>query len=658
MTQMFFSAINMSLSASVIAVLVIVLRLVLKKVPKSAILFLWGIVGIRLLLPFSFESPLSLMPRALVEGKTVGDMKETYLEEVSIIKDNSVYYDAAVSAGREPVFDGEEGYYVVTAYDQLGEPSTVENTIAPILSYAWGIGVLAFGAYTIFSYFRLSKSLKTSILLTDNVYVSHRISSPFVFGFISPRIYLPSEIDEKSLTYVIAHEEAHIKRKDHIWKLLGYSFLVFYWFNPVMWLSYSLFCRDIELACDERAVRELTIDERAEYSKSLLDCTVRKYSFTACPLAFGEVGVKERIKTVMNYKRPAFVLILLSVIVCVVTAVCFLTNPLKNEDILTVILEENGYEIVEQEDEEITLSVPLSELSEKIFTKEGLTYKKGDVISYKNDTTAISLVSARISNEGDEYVYFFFDFEYDLPENSGDFLSARLVKDGGVWSNNIKMTNKSLYDSNNVFENAVLVRGEGPDSVIAFYVSSDALRKAEKFVNFDISLNKITYKKEGVAIENEEADDNASIVEKDEKSFNELSNAERFPTIDEQVIFYANGIASEYTYDYSVGTSLGTIMKLEKVYSAKMTDADEVSLYYMEYYYTPTLALPGETDNYEIYKFYFSVIHTEDNSCIPLDYYIADEFFKSFGSDAMKDTYKNEFNAAVNETYKDYQMSR
>lgn len=515
MTNLFITLLNMSLSASVIAIFVIILRFILRKAPKSTILFLWGIVALRLLLPFSFESTLSLMPKTVAKGDAVSAWTDNYLESVSIIRDDSVYYDAAVSAGRQPVFDGEEGYYVVTAYDKLGEPLTVENTIAPVLSYVWGIGVLAFGIYTFFSYIKLSKKLKLAVHLVNNVYSYKKASSPFVFGFISPRIFLPSEIDEKTLPYVIAHEEAHIKRKDHLWKMFGYLILIFHWYNPVLWLSYSLFSRDIELACDERVVRALGVNERADYSEALLECTAKSHPFTACPLAFGEVGVKERIKTVLNYKRPAFVIVLLSVFICIITTVCFLTNPLSEEEKISKIFEGNGYEIIGQEDEKITLSVPLSELTENIFTEDGLEYKKGDIISYKNGTTAISLTSARISNESEEYVYFFFDFEYDLPDDSGSFLSPKYIKDASVSSSNVKIVNKSLYDGNTVFENAVLVRGEGPGNVIAFYVSSDALRKAEETVSFDVALNKITYKKDGITLNNEEDNGEAFSVEDD-----------------------------------------------------------------------------------------------------------------------------------------------
>ena len=155
--------------------------------------------------------------------------------------------------------------------------------------------------------------------------------SPFVLGLIKPKIYLPFNMNEKDMEHVVAHEMAHIRRKDHLWKPLGFILLTLHWFNPLMWLGYVLLCRDIELACDEKVIKELDHDARADYSQALLTCSVNRRMIAACPLAFGEVGVKDRVKSVLNYKKPAFWIIIAAIVACVAVAVCFLTNPPAKE---------------------------------------------------------------------------------------------------------------------------------------------------------------------------------------------------------------------------------------------------------------------------------------------------------------------------------------
>ena len=183
--------------------------------------------------------------------------------------------------------------------------------------------------YTLISYWRLQRKVSEAVILRENIFQSENVGSPFVLGIIKPRIYLPYNMDEQDLEHVVAHERAHIRRKDHLWKPLGFLLLTIHWFNPLMWLAYVLLCRDIELACDEKVIQELGNEQRANYSQALVACSVNRRMIAACPLAFGEVGVKERVKSVLNYKKPAFWVIVASVIACVVVAVCFLTNPIN-----------------------------------------------------------------------------------------------------------------------------------------------------------------------------------------------------------------------------------------------------------------------------------------------------------------------------------------
>ena len=191
--------------------------------------------------------------------------------------------------------------------------------------------MIALLIYTVISYAKVKRKIGTAVLYKDNIYQSENVVSPFVLGIIKPNIYLPFKMNEKDMEHVVAHEMAHIRRKDHLWKPLGFILLTLHWFNPLMWLGYVLLCRDIELACDEKVIKELDHDARADYSQALLTCSVNRRMIAACPLAFGEVGVKDRVKSVLNYKKPAFWIIIAAVVACVVVAVCFLTNPPAKE---------------------------------------------------------------------------------------------------------------------------------------------------------------------------------------------------------------------------------------------------------------------------------------------------------------------------------------
>lgn len=230
----------------------------------------------------------------------------------------------------------------------------MKNTVVPILAWIWATGILVFGIYTIISYQRLRSRMKTAVPLRDNIYQSENVASPFVLGLLHPRIYLPFNIAENDMAHVIAHEQAHIKRHDHWIKPFGFLILSLYWFNPILWVAYVLLCRDIELACDERVIKELETEQRADYSQALLTCSIPRHQIAACPLAFGEVGVKERVKNVLNYKKPASWIVVVALLSCIVVAICFLTSP-KNT---------NSYE-------NYLLTFPVSD-SEKTEYNEGI----------------------------------------------------------------------------------------------------------------------------------------------------------------------------------------------------------------------------------------------------------------------------------------------
>ncbi|MBR3706826.1 MAG: M56 family metallopeptidase, partial [Firmicutes bacterium] len=191
----------------------------------------------------------------------------------------------------------------------------------------WIAGILILAAYTLISYIRIQRQTETAVLYNENIYQSENVSSPFVLGIFRPRIYLPFNIDEQTFRHVVAHEQAHIRRRDHWWKPIGFLLLMVHWFNPLMWVAYALFCRDIELACDEKVIRELDNQQRADYSQALVSCSINRPTISACPLAFGEVSVRARVKSVMDYRRPKFWIVLLSAALCIAAAACFLTDP-------------------------------------------------------------------------------------------------------------------------------------------------------------------------------------------------------------------------------------------------------------------------------------------------------------------------------------------
>lgn len=309
MSEFFLNIVNMSISASWIVLAVLLLRLLLNKAPKWINGILWGIVGLRLIMPFSFESIFSLIPSSETISKAPDSPRPHFESGVTII-DNQV-----------------NDYLGEHYYEGVTRPTGHFADITTILAIVWIVGIVLLLAYTIISYSRVKNKIGTAVLLRDNIYQSENVVSPFVLGIIKPKIYLPFNMNEQDMEHVIAHEQAHINRKDHWWKPLGFLILTLHWFNPLMWLGYVLLCRDIELACDEKVIKELNTEQKADYSQALLTCSVNRRMIAACPIAFGEVGVKNRVKSVLNYKKPAFWIVITAIVASVVVAVCFLTNP-------------------------------------------------------------------------------------------------------------------------------------------------------------------------------------------------------------------------------------------------------------------------------------------------------------------------------------------
>ena len=310
MDDVFLKLVNLSISASWLILAVLVLRVVLKKAPKWVMPLLWGVVALRLVCLFSIESALSLIPSAeTIPSEIVTETREPVLYEQATL--DIVTNPTLPSAAEVPV----------------GVSRQQAQVDFNIYSVLWLAGMAALLVHALVSAGKLKRKLATAILLRDNIYESEFVDSPFVFGVVKPNIYLPMHMDEGTAAYVIAHERAHLARRDHWWKVLGYLVLALHWFNPLVWVAYILFCRDIELACDEKVVRGLDGAARADYSQALLSCAAPKRAVAACPLAFGEGNIKTRVKSALHYKKPAFWVAAAAVLAVVIVAVCFLTNP-------------------------------------------------------------------------------------------------------------------------------------------------------------------------------------------------------------------------------------------------------------------------------------------------------------------------------------------
>ena len=389
MNELFLKIINMSISASWLILAVLILRLVLKKAPKWVNVLLWGIVAVRLICPLSFESALSLIPSS-----------ETIPLDIEMAAKPTIDSGVpAINSVVNPVLSSfAPPQHVLTSANPL-------QIWIPILNIIWLIGVGALLLYTAVSYGRLCRKVDTAVRYKGNIFQSENVSSPFVLGIIKPRIYLPFNMNGQDLEHVVAHEQAHIRRKDHWWKPLGFLLLTIHWFNPLMWLAYVLLCRDIELACDEKVIKELGNEQRADYMQALVACSVNRRMIAACPLAFGEVGVKERVKSVMNYKKPAFWVIIIAVIICVGVAACFLTNPKQDRYTLRIVVPAGSQEEFVYTEEEVStvrnsikiwsgdglgdtevLLFPVNKTAETGYTATYLTHGMSVEFDAENDT--------------------------------------------------------------------------------------------------------------------------------------------------------------------------------------------------------------------------------------------------------------------------------
>ena len=386
MTDLFIKILNMSAAASWIILAVLVLRQALKQAPKWVRVLLWGLAALRLLCPFSVESVMSLIPSAKVISP------EILLDTTPTLQTGISSVDQAVNQ----VIAGTNTPAVGASVNPL------QVTFA-LLTLVWVIGAFVMLVYALISYLALSRTVRTAVRTRDNIYQSERIDTPFVLGIFRPRIYLPYTISEKSMDHVLAHEKAHIRRKDHWWKPFGFLLLTVHWFNPLVWLAYILLCRDIELACDEKVIKEMGVDARADYSAALLSCSTHRHRIAACPVAFGEVSVKKRIKSVLHYKKPALWVILIALVLCVIVAVCFLTNPIGSSGApdLSFLSYENAMSLVIDREEVQAIYCPPSQKGADHAINMGAVNGKDLAVYLDNcDWRTVKAPNSRLSSPG------------------------------------------------------------------------------------------------------------------------------------------------------------------------------------------------------------------------------------------------------------------
>lgn len=411
MANIFIDLFNMSITAGYLVLAVVVVRFLLKKAPKWINCLLWALVGIRLICPFSFESSLSLVP----SSQTIS------------VNNTSAGRPFSVQSG-VPVVDNSINEVLGDKYyEGVTVPTNSFANVTELLAIIWIIGLIAMLLYGLISYLGLRKRVGASLVFEDNIYYCDNIDTPFILGFFKPKIYIPSGISEEQIGYIALHEKAHLKRKDHFWKPIGFILLSVYWFNPLIWVAYILLCRDIETACDEKVIKNMQNSEKKAYSETLVSCSVQRRMVMACPLAFGEVGVKQRIKSVLNYKKPAFWVVILAFVLFTVVAVCFISNPVNTK--VDKILNEDGYTVLSaKESQKFAYYFVSSIVTDEMLERDGV-YKVRNEEVY-NDCVIFRF--KEVQSKGD-MLTLTFDVTYeDVPDDGTIYMLDSSQFDGGL----------------------------------------------------------------------------------------------------------------------------------------------------------------------------------------------------------------------------------
>ena len=422
MEKLFLTVINMSLTASIILLVAMLIRVFLKKVPRWISCVLWGMVAFRLVCPFSLESVFSLMPSA-----------EPVPQEIMVMEEPK--FTTGIQAVNQAINP------ILTEHFAPNPVETVNpmQVVVFIASKVWLLGVLILISYAVISYLLLYKKVQESISFEGKVKICDYIETPFILGIMKPYIYVPSGLSEEQFAHVIAHEKAHLKRLDHFWKPFGFLLLTIHWFNPLVWVVYAMLCKDIEIACDEKVIRDMKKANAVSYAQTLLECSQERRFVLMCPLAFGEVSVKERIKHVLNFKKPAFWVIVIALVSCVVIAVCFLTNPKKEEEPLDPNGEINSEVVQPQKMENDIASNEHADIQE--------------IVSYDNETNDLGVaVKQAIIKHGTEYAPAAAPNEY----KAASFIElGRFTTDGTI--EEMWLYGVAMYMEANVSENGIEV---------------------------------------------------------------------------------------------------------------------------------------------------------------------------------------------------------
>ena len=473
----FTEILNLSISASFLVLAVVLLRLVLKGAPKAFHCALWALVALRLLCPVSFESELSLLPS-----------REVIPQEYLTMEPDRSDAPARLEIVTNPVYDSPVTIQTDATVDRVQSWDLMATLV-------WLTGMAAMGIYALYSYLSLRFRVRLAGWVRENVYDCDELSSPFILGILRPRIYLPSGLDEDTKTHVLAHERAHLKRLDHLWKPLGFGLLTVHWFNPVMWLAYILLCRDIELACDERVIRKLDRGSIRAYSEALVRCSVNHRMIAACPLAFGEVGVRSRIRTMLRYKKPGFWILLTAVVAGIALAVCFLTDPKEPPRTAEQIWDREGFVITSSEVTAQELTLEAGALPEVVLNGRAHTFEPDAIVLCQFDSTSFYVHSARMS--GDELL-----LSVRLSHRIGEAGSILLPFDplDDSADHFVLMESSDVEDALSTYPDTAAIRGKGRDS-FDLCIKTEAYRQMRGDIHFQVGgIYQVTYAREDTPI--------------------------------------------------------------------------------------------------------------------------------------------------------------
>lgn len=458
----FTEILNLSICASWLVLAIALLRLLLNRAPKSLHCALWTLVALRLMLPVSIESPLSLIPS-----------REVVPQQYLVMESEELQSPAQLELITNPLFDAPVTIDTETTVDRLQHWDLFATVV-------WLGGMGAMSIYALYSYLSLRLRVRMSLRLRENIQECDQIDTPFILGLLRPRIYLPSGLDEITKAHVLAHENAHLKRLDHLWKPLGFLLLTVHWFNPIMWLGYFLLCRDIELACDERVIRNLDRASVRSYSEALVRCTVSHRSSALCPLAFGEVGVKGRIRAMLRYQKPRVRMLLLAGIAVLLLALCFLTDPIIPENSLDKILAQEDSLVLSVSETTLRLEIPKDALPENVLNGKTHSFSSAPIHLLEYDNTRLSITQARMM--GDELAITI-KLDHAFPDTGSILLHRHPFKDGADL--HVRPAHYDVTDAVTCYGNALTLRGIGAD-FFCVGINMEVWNQAREYVRIQL----------------------------------------------------------------------------------------------------------------------------------------------------------------------------